>query len=555
MATPFDDWSLADAKIAVQLSTERAKELESYRAFVEGSHWQDWDGWMGPIPLATDEDAQNIRAEIERGFVSRNVLGFCVGIHTNGILGRDVKFSVVPRRKLQADETPGADEQALIDEALDLLTEWVEARKLNQEYDKIGENLLIAGVAYQRPFVPPGELSEDGTVPEADMATNLGRVYVHLPLPGEAAIYTDPRTQAKCSIYLYREATGSRPSEMQGQQGDERAELTYLDGEQTVIRIVGAGDAPTDGDASFRYPLGRRLLMADMQRRPLLNPQVVSQQKLLNLALTMKERNVILGGFLERVATNAQMNGSYENQADGTRLFVPNALPVGAGAMTTLTGYILRDAEGNESIATPNMLWRDPVPVETFLATERSAYHAILAECNQLHYAMSDDATASGTSRETAMAAYLIDLLQTKQQVDTGWAWLLETALALAAVLSGQAGRYDDLRVSAECSVDPGPISTESLRAAMELTGGQPLLSVKTARNWIGIEDEAAEQAQVEAEERAAQERQAPALAGVQSLLDRVRGVGAGGSNDNGAGDAVTNGASVNGQGQTMTNG
>lgn len=531
MPTPFDEWDISDARIAAQQSLEDSKRLDSYRAAVKGDHFQGWEWWIGPRPLDSDTDAQTVREEIERGFVSRNVLGECVGRHTNGVLGRNVKNAVVTKRELAKDAKPTPDEQTRIDEATSLLKEWVKVRKLNQEYDKLCDNLLIAGVAYQRPFVAPGEIDADGIVPTADLATSLNRVYFNFPLPGEAVVWTDPRTQAKCSIYLYRQVTSSRPSVVANQQGDERAELTYLDGDETIIRIIGKdGTVIPEDQVDFSYPLGKRLLMSDLSRRPLLNPQVVSQQKLLNLALTMKERNVILGGFLERVAINAQMNGTFETLEDGTKRFVADPLPVGAGAMTTLTGYVTTDDDGTQRLATPNMLWREPVDVKTFLDTEESAYQAILAECNQLHYSMSSDGNVGAESRITAMAAYLIDLLQTKQQIDAGWAWLLETSLALAAVLAGVPGRFDDLRVSAECSVDPGPISIESMRAAMELTGGQPLLSVKTARQWVGIEDEAAEQVQVEEEERAAQERQGPDLSGVQSLLDRVRSNGANGA-------------------------
>lgn len=499
MASVFDSWTIEDAKAVAELPADRVKELASYRAFLEGSHFQSWDGWIGPTPLATDEDAAAVRAEIERGFVSRNAIGEVVGRHVNGCLGRDIKWSPTVRRKLDEDEQPTPDEQTLIDEATELLTKWVEARKLNQEYDTVGKTLCYAGKAHQRLFVAPGEVGDDGTVPAADMATSLGRLYVHFPLPGEAVIYTDPRTQQKCSIYLYREVRGDRPSQTQGQDGEERAELTYLDGDQTIIRIVGTGDEQETANV-FNYTLGRRLLLSDMQRPPLIGPQVVSQQKLLNLALTMKQRNVILGGFLERVAINAQMDGTFETGADGVRRFVPNSIPVGAGAMTTLTGYVMEDGNGKQTITTPNMLWRDPVSVETFLETERSAYEAILAECNQLHYSMAGDATASGESRQVAMSAYLIDLLQTKQQIDTGFSWLLETALSLAAVLSGQPGRYDALRVTAEASVDPGPISADMIRVTMDLVR-ESLLSKKTALGWIGVEEVDAELKLIEAEQ------------------------------------------------------
>lgn len=536
MPTPFSEWDIEDAKIAAQLPKKRAEELASYRAALDGDLFQDWSWWIGPIPPADDPDALTVKQEIERGFVSRNVLGEVVGRHVNGTLGRDIKWQLVPRRKLGDGEQPTSDEQALIDEAVDLLDEWVEARKLQQDYDDVGETLLVAGRAYQRLFVAPGEVGEDGSVPTSDLATSLGRVYVSFPQPGEAALYTDPRSQRQCSVYLYREVEGDRPSQTQNQDGDERAELTYLDGDNTVVRILSRDGDVSDGE--YSYPLGRRLLLSEMRRKPLLNPQVASQQKLLNLALTMKERNVILGGFLERVAINAQMDGTFETDGDGRRRFVPNAIPVGAGAMTTLTGYVIEDDNGRQTITTPNMLWREPVSVETFLATERSAYHAILAECHQLHYAMSDDATASGTSRQTAMSAYLIDLLQTKKQVDAGWAWLLETALALAAVLSGEPGKFDGLRVVAEASVDPGPISSEMITTTSNLVR-EGHLSHRTGLVWMGVDDPDTELAKID-QEQAAQQQQ-PDLGGVQAILERIRGGGSAGA-ANGAQQAA-NGA------------
>lgn len=522
MSSPFDLWNLQDAKIAAQLATEQTAQLASYRAAVAGDHWQDWKWWTGPIPDPADPDYQVLSEGITRGFVSRNVLGECVGRAVNGVLGRDIKWSWVTRRKLKKNEQPNEDEQARIDEATDLATQWVETRKLNQEYDKLGENLLVEGMAYQRPFVAPGAVDENGIVPQADLPTSLGRVYFNFPLRGEAVVWTDPRTQQKCSIYLYRQVTSSRPSQAANQQGDERAELTYLDGDQTIIRIVGADTESIDPNG-FTYPLGKRILMADMARKPLLNEQVASQQKLLNKTLSQMARNGDMAGFRERVVYNARMGGTLVKGEDGEERFVADPLNVGPSSMIRLTGYKTIDADGSEKLNMPGMDWIDPVPVATFLEAAQAAYEAILGEMNQLHYSMSADATASGTSRQTAMAAYLIDLLQTKQQIDAGWSWLLETALALASTLAGVPGRFDDLKVVAECSVDPGPISSEMLIVTSNLIR-ETQLSHRTGLVWMGVDEPDAEIAAIQKEQAEAEARQGPDLAGVQSLLDGIRG-------------------------------
>ena len=102
------------------------------------------------------------------------------------------------------------------------------------------------------------------------------------------------------------------------------------------------------------------------------------------------------------------------------------------------------------------------------------------------------------------MAAYLIDLLQTKQQVDQGFAWLLETALTLASSLTGGAERYADLRVVAEASVDPGPISPQMIQVILDLWR-EERITLRTGLSWIGVEDVEGEIAglSVEAAERA----------------------------------------------------
>lgn len=500
MATPFDDWTLEDAKAAVQAATGDADKLKAYRAYMEGDHWQNWAGWTGPVPDANDPERELLTQEIERGFVSRGVVREVIDRHVNGVLGRDVKWQVVPRRELAEEEQPTPEEQARIDEATAVLRHWVDLRKLNTIYDEIGRILSYAGQALQRIFVAPGALDEHGFLVAGDVLEVLNHTYVNFLHPGESAIYTDPHTQARCSIYLYREQTSHRPSLNQQAQGDPKAELTYVDEGLTVLRILGptpraegegepaTTPAESAEDGAFAYDLGERLMIEKLERPALITDQVVSQQKLLNKTLSMKGRNMDLAGFRERVVTNAQMGGSYQSNEKGEKVFVPHTLPAGPSALTNLTGYILKDKDGNETLVSPTFQSIDPVPVTSFLQTEESAYLAILAEVNQLHYAMSADAAASGISRETAMAAYLIDLLQTKQQIDLGFAWLLETALALASTLSGVAGRFADLRVSAEAAVDPGPISPEMIRVIIDLWR-EERITLRTGLNWIGIED------------------------------------------------------------------
>jgi hypothetical protein len=180
---------------------------------------------------------------------------------------------------------------------------------------------------------------------------------------------------------------------------------------------------------------------------------------LLNLAKTMLARNVVLGGFLERIILNAQLPGEYvEDATTKKKTFVPSPLKTGAGTTNVLAGLPVSDATGRVTgYATPTIIYRDPVPVTTFNDTALAAYRGMLEEVHQLHAAIAGDATASGESRRQARADFEASLGATIAEVEAAGRWLLETALALAAAFSNQAGRFDALRATFTCRVDSGP--------------------------------------------------------------------------------------------------
>lgn len=488
MPTPFDHWTLQDAQKALgnrAIPTAHGK-------FYQGDHWQGGDGWAGPRPdSAAPAETSFAMAEIERAFVSQNVIQEVIERAASGVTARAPAWSLTPRRVLADGDAPTAQEAALALEAESALGEWVDAANAADILRETTQALLWAGRAPLRLFVPSGQL-QNGTVPRADLVTSLRRVYLHDELaPEGTGVARDAATQAEVAIHTYVD-----------ENNRAFTELAYLDDAgASVLRVLGV-----DGAGAWALPLGGRLPVYEMRRRPLITESVISLQKLLNLALTMMQRNVIQGGFLERILLNAQLPGRFETGADGTRTFVPDAFYTGAGTTNALVGVTFTDPSGATHLATPSVIYRDPVSVATFRDTKAEAYAGILASAHQLHYAMAGDAGASGESRKTAMADYIVDLLLTKAQVERAWTWMLETALAMASVFAGTPGRYAGLRVACQAQMDAGPISTEMMRVVADLAR-EELLSRETARSWIGVDDVEAEAARVlaEGEERSAQ--------------------------------------------------
>lgn len=479
MPSPFDGWTADDAKKALG----NRGIPTAHGLFYRGDHWQQGSGWAGPRPDASGAEASFAMDEIERAFVSQNAIKEVVERAASGVTARPLAWSLVPRRRLAEGETPTPAEVALALEAESVLSEWIEQRNAADILRETTDMLLWAGRAPLRLFVPAGEL-QNGSVPRGDLLQSMLRVYLHEDLaPEQSGVVRDVRTQKEVAIHSYRT-----------DDNKEALELAYIDDAgATVLRVLG------EGEGAWSLPLGGRLPLYEMQRKPLITDQMVSLQKMMNLALTMMQRNVILAGFLERIFLNAQLPGKFVTESDGTRTFVPSPLQVGAGAINALVGIATTGADGTQTIANPSVVFRDPVPVTTFRDTKSEAYMGILAEGRQLHYAMAGDATASGESRKTAMADYIIDLLLTKAQVERAWRWLLETTLAMAAVFAGTPGRYDGLRVSCQAQIDAGPISTDWGRVAIDLVR-EEIISRETAMSWVGVDDPSAEAAKIAAE-------------------------------------------------------
>lgn len=514
MPIPFNDYDLKKAQQIVSSRSDANATINL--AYLGGDHWQNGDGWAGPMPKPSEVGSQPALQQIQRSFVSRNAIGEVVERHKGGVLGRELHWKFTPARGLgvveQADEETGQTvtqdeaplpaEQALIDEAEAALVEWWNRREVQQILQGMVASLLTTKRGALRLFIPSGLRDESGAIPHGDLGASLNRIWAqHLGTnedtlqleSASATVYTDKLTRQDVGIFTYKEI-----DPVTGDSRDDRAELTYLDeAGNTILRIIGGSG---NVEQPVIMPLAGHLTMYEATRPAIISPQIVSQQRLLNLAMTMKQHNIVLAGYLERILLNAQLPGHMVRGTDGVERFVPDPFYVGGGTTNALIGVKYLDANGNEQIATPSVVYRDPVPVDTFEATENGAYLAILQEAQQLHYALAGDSVVSGESRKQARDAFEKDLRLTAGKVEAAARWILETALAMAAVFSGTPGRFDELRADVKARVDSGPISADEVRVAKEMAGDVELWSQEYAMSYTGIEDVDAEMQRMEQE-------------------------------------------------------
>jgi hypothetical protein len=547
MPSPFETYTLNKAREQIPVDTDVPGMIGGYainRRLYDGDHWldgvdgsTDGAGWIGPRPSATETDYQSVLTEIRRAFISKNAVREVVERHIGGVVGQEPSWKLTPRRALgkvpkkrdippaaptpaegddpdveelpddavqMVDEEPNPAEQALIDEAETALTEWWDVRGAHGIIQDVIGTLLLARRGILRLFVPPG-LTETNKqtggleIPKNDLAQSLARIYIEGPDPTQATVVTDKPTQRQAGIHIYRDEESKV----------DKAELVYLNDQgQTIIRILDNTDA---GAATAPLDLGGRLTIYEMKRAALVTPQVRQQQYLLNMACTMMGRNVVLAGFLERILLNVQLPGVYEGEGVDRR-FVPDTFRVGAGTTNALMGATYVDEMGITRMATPSVVYRDPVPVDTFVATKADAYTSILEETDQLHAQISGDATASGESRKQARADFEMSLLDTQEQVNRAGRWLLETLLAMAAAFSGQPGKFAELRAVFECRIDTGPMGADDQSQVRENVKAG-LMSEETGMARIGIDDVDAELERIAAERDTRMAHQAEMLA------------------------------------------
>jgi hypothetical protein len=513
MTGSFDQLSPARARQFIRAAVQEGAEPN--QQFYDGDHWQASSGWIGPLPEPTEPNAAQVTRDIQRGFVSRNVIHEVVQRHLAGVVGHAPQWSLVVRRSLVEGEEPTNEEQALIQEAEALLKAWWDWRGIHQVLKEAAVTLLLHGRAPLRLFVPAVERGADGRLPSQPLEQAIWYPYAERLPPDQATVVTDQASMQEVGIYVYT------ITDIEGRESGEITELTYLDEDgATVLRVLA--DEVTE---PATLPLDGALLIYELRRAPLIGAQVRQQQKLLNLAKTMLARNVVVGGFLERVLLNAQMPGSWQRDpATGEEVFVPGPFQIGAGTTNFLAGVPIIDEQGNTTgYANPSVVYRDPVPVETFEATEANAYRGMLQEVRQLHALIAGDATASGESRKQAMHDFTMSLMDTAEAVERATRWLLETVLNLAAVFAGQPERFTSLRAHVTCRIDVGPLSADDQRVLIELVGGR-LMSERTAMARLGIDDPDAEQQQVEQEQERSRQQARLSLGEAMLQFDRDGG-------------------------------
>jgi hypothetical protein len=451
--TTYEQITYAEAQRLLQtrldgIALPTKQQIEARAKFDNDDHWQDGKGFIGQLP--SGDDASDRLALLRAGFCPENVIAEVLDTHIENVLGDEPQISL---------EAEGVSESEL-ESNLEIVKEWFDYRN-NLEVLSNGLRIALRDKAsVPRAFVPSGMMTgSNQTVKAKDLKDALSKIWFRSETLEKGGVIVNEDTATELGLFLYR---------MRVNQTDiSFAEYAYLRDETTIWGNISAHEQQLGQEDPDILQLGGRLPITELKAKPLITESVCQMQRALNLSNTMLTRNNNLAGSRERLLINVQPRGEWvENgtDADGNAKmkFVPEPMATGPGTMNFLQSQAVRDTAGVETaFANPNVIFTDPVPIESFTGTRDFWYRNILAKCKQRHILMQDDATASGRSRIEARKEFEASLQKSKAAVDPVGAWMIEIALNLAAHFMGKPGMFLNYRAKFDAQVSVSELTAE----------------------------------------------------------------------------------------------
>jgi hypothetical protein len=441
---PYDQMEFKDVRETFK--PVRTPLQTSATLFHEGDHWQNSNGWIGPRPWMKDGTYFIQMKEIEDAFVSENAIKECNDRHHTGVLGREPRWNYLIPSKVNEKETPKpivtANAAATIwwntDNAVDILGQSL-IRCLNEDR------------AVLRFYIPEGFLNDDGTFngDVTDLQSAMSNLSLELCDNANSGVFFDKRTKQHIGVLYFK------------RDDEEWLEIVYVDREtkDTVIRQICAARGVDPVEA--RYKLNGLLTMFEVRRPALTTKQVQSCQKSLNVADTMMMRNVNQAGSLERYFLNAEEPSEIVEVPDATQVSgvkrIKRSIPFRTGAGTTmfLKGALIYNENGEVvGRSDPNINYKDPVDVTTFVDTCDKFYSSILGQYQQKMYLLAAEGNVGADSRESAKEEFRSSLKFSKRSIDPAGRWILDVLLTWALDLMGNRNEFEEVISTFDCVID-----------------------------------------------------------------------------------------------------
>ena len=422
-------------------------DIRTRRAFDSDDHWQLGEGFIGQLP--TGELADDRTELLRRAFSPEDVISEVLDTHVQNVLGNDPVISL-----------EDANGNMLEGEVLDIVKEWFDKRN---NTDVLADALRCArreSASVLRAFIPSGMIDGEGRINAKDLREALSKIWIRREYIDTAGVIVDDATATELGLLIYRMRID--------QSNISLTEYAYLDEQgRTIWGTASAHTLNVGAEVAEPLLLNGHLPIYQLSAKSLVTTSVCQAQRAINLSGTMLTRNNNLAGSRERLAIGVQPPGEWvESTVDGAivRTFVPSEMPTGPATFNFLQADAVHDEQGRiTAFANPNVIFTDPVPIDSFIGTSEHWRKVIYSKAKMLHLLMSSDATASGKSRIEARKEFQASLNESKQIVDAAGKWMIEVALNIAAHFIGQPGAFYETRAVFDSQVSTIELTPEEI--------------------------------------------------------------------------------------------
>jgi hypothetical protein len=424
---------------------------EANAAYAEGDHWQNGAGYTGPR-LPTDHVLyNNWLTEMERIFVSRDILREIRLRERWALTGKAWTYKLE-----DADGNPLAEAESL--ELSKFIDKWIMNKQIISTVADAIENSSwsgdegVDGRGLLRFYIPEQRL-EGGRAQAEDLGDALNLIELESPDSATAVVFEDADGgYEKVGFISWQE-------EKAGEEFD-RAELVYTNDQgMTVLESLLASDAVSAGTVELNL-LGK-LTMYQLERPLLITSSQRSMQRFLNHTMTAFQAAIGGAAWPEDFFFGLLPPGEWVENSNGELEFIPQPLERGPGRSHFLQVATTVDQEDTEkALAGGGHTRTSTVSPHLFTEAGKDITGNMFASAFQEYTLLTGLAQASGEKLQLAKGDFEASATDMANETRLMVSRVIETAIALAEAISG-GGEPSGIQANVTVQIDTGKVTIE----------------------------------------------------------------------------------------------
>lgn len=452
-------------------------------AFAEGDHWQNAAGWTGPQADPNSIIAASVLADIERIFVSKDVLKEIRLRERWALTGKAWTWVLTDAEGVALEGDEGLEYKRWLDE-------WMEEKQIVSviadaiEKSSWSGDEGIPGRGLLRFFIPSHRL-ENGRAQADNLGAALKLLELESPDSELGVVFRDADSGYEPVGFLSWE-------EEIGGEDVEQSELVYVDENgMTIIESLSEGE--NVGQGVTEVNLNKNITIYQLERPLLIDSSLRSMQKFLNSSYTAWQAAISGAGWPEDFFMGIMPPGAYVDDDDGGLIFQSEPFTRGPGRAHFFQVRTMLDDDGNEKAVSPSVHSRtEPVSPHLFDTTVKELRNSMISQVFQEYTLLTGLAQASGEKLQLAKGDFEASATDMANETRLMVRWVLETALMLAESISGGGSEPAGIKAKVEVQIDTGVVTTEQ-KVALSSLVQEGFISHETALAEAGYNQPMAE--------------------------------------------------------------